>query len=88
MWDEIRMQHLADNIRQDLDLLKGFEDHLRYATDPRIIAKYQRDIERQRESLARSQQEYDEVVKIVKSVQDVVFSTSFIGQPSDDNLKP
>ena len=63
------MQHLADNIRQDYDLLKGFEDHLRYATDPRIIAKDRREIELQRESLARNQREYYEVVK---SAQDLI----------------
>ncbi len=71
MWDDIRMQQLADNIRQDLELLKSFEDDLRFATDPRIIAKDRREIERQRESLACNQQEYDE---ITKSAQDVIES--------------
>ncbi len=71
MWDDIRAQQLADNIRQDLDLLKGFEDELRYETNPRLMAKYRRDIERQQESLARNQREYDE---IMKSAQDVIES--------------
>ncbi len=68
MWDDIRAQQLADNIRQDLDLLKGYEDELRYATEPRLIAKYRREIERQRESLALNQREYDEVMKSVQGV--------------------
>ncbi len=68
MWDDIRVQQLADNIRQDLDLLKGFEDEMRYETNPRLTAKYRRDIERQRESLALNQQEYDEIMKSAQGV--------------------
>ena len=58
---ELRIQQLADNIRQDLNLLKGYEDELRYETDPRRLARYCREIERQRESLTRYKQEYDEL---------------------------
>jgi len=68
MWDEVRMQQLADNINQDLDLLKDYEDELRYETDPRMMAKYRRDIERQRESLALNQQEYDAIMKSAQGV--------------------
>ena len=62
------MQQLADNIFQDLDLLKDYEDELRYAADPRLLAKYHRDIERQRESLALNQQEYDAIMKSAQGV--------------------
>ena len=58
---ELRIQQLADNIRKDMDLLNDFEDELRYETDPRRLARYRREIERQRESLSRYQQEYDEL---------------------------
>nr|QNO48204.1 hypothetical protein PGANABGL_00018 [Methanosarcinales archaeon ANME-2c ERB4] len=58
---ERRIQQLADNIRKDMDLLKSYEDELRYETDPRRLARYRREIERQRESLSRYQQEYDEL---------------------------
>jgi hypothetical protein len=71
MWDDIRTQQLADNIRQDLDLLKGFEDEIRYETNLRIIAKYRRNIEQHRDSLAHNQREYDE---IIKNAQDVLGS--------------
>ena len=71
MWDDIRTQQLADNIRQDLDLLKSFEDEMRYESNPRIMAKYRRDIERQRDSLASNQKEYDE---IIKNAQDIIGS--------------
>lgn len=58
---ELRIQQLADNIRKDIDLLKNYEDELRYETDPRRRARYRREIERQRESLSSYQQEYDEL---------------------------
>ena len=58
---ERRIQQLADNIRKDMDLLNDYEDELRYETDPRRLASYRRDIERQHESLAHYQQEYDEL---------------------------
>jgi hypothetical protein len=68
MLTELRLQDLADNIRKDLNLLKAYEDELRYETDPRRLAMYRREIERQRESLTRSQQEYDELQKQVTGV--------------------
>nr|CBH39266.1 conserved hypothetical protein [uncultured archaeon] len=68
MLTELRLQDLADNIRQDLNLLKEYEDELRYETDPRHLARYRREIERQRESLTRYQQEYDELQKQVTGV--------------------
>ena len=83
MWDDIRVQQLADNIRQDLDLLKGYEDELRYASEPRLLAKYQREIKRQRESLARNQQEYDE---IIESAQGVIESNPVPEKELQDTL--
>ncbi len=65
MLTELRLQDLADNIRQDLNLLKEYEDELRYETDPRRLVGYRREIERQRESLTRYLQEYDELQKQV-----------------------
>jgi hypothetical protein len=65
MLTERRLQDLADNIRQDMNLLKAYEDELRYETDPRRLAGYRREIERQRESVTRYQQEYDELQKQV-----------------------
>ncbi|PXF60997.1 MAG: hypothetical protein C4B59_06520 [Candidatus Methanogaster sp.] len=58
---ELRIQQLADNIRKDMDLLNDYEDKLRYETDPRRLARYRTEIERQHESLSRYQQEYDEL---------------------------
>ena len=57
----VRLSDLADNVRQDMDLLKQYEDALRYEDDPRRRTKYRREIQRLRESAARHRQEYDEV---------------------------
>jgi chromosome segregation ATPase len=65
MLTERRLQDLADNIRQDMNLLKAYEDELRYETDPRRLERYRREIERQRESMIRYQREYDELQKQV-----------------------
>ena len=61
MLTERRIQQLADNIRKDMDLLNDYENELRYETDPRRLARYRREIERQQESLSRYQQEYGEL---------------------------
>jgi len=58
---ELRRRQLADNIRQEMALLKKYEDALRYEDDPRREARHRQDIERLRESLARSQREYEEL---------------------------
>ena len=68
MQTERRLQDLADNIRQDMNLLKAYEDELRYETDPRRLEGYRREIERQRGSLSSYQQEYDELQKQVTGV--------------------
>ncbi|MEH2459664.1 hypothetical protein [Nostoc sp.] len=57
----LRLQHLEDNIKQDQDLLKEYEDSLRYEDDPRRKAKYTREIEQLRESANRYQKEYNEL---------------------------
>jgi hypothetical protein len=55
----VRLEHLLDNIRQDLGLLKDYEDALRYEGDPRQRMKYLREIEQLRESSLRNQNEYE-----------------------------
>jgi tetratricopeptide (TPR) repeat protein len=60
---EERLNDLEDSIRQDMDLLKSYEDELRDERDPRLIEKCRRDIERQHESLTQYQQEYNELQK-------------------------
>ena len=70
MFDEIRIQQLADNIYQDLKLLKEYEDELRYTSEPRRKGKYEREIQRQRESLARNQKEYDDSLQSLQQAID------------------
>ena len=59
--DIIRLQHLTDNIHEDLSLLKDFEDALRAESHPRRQREYRREIEDMRRSVAGNQQEYDEL---------------------------
>jgi len=68
---EKRLKALGNSIHQDLDLLKWYEDKLRDEIDPRLIKKYQSDIERQHESLAHNQQEYDELCKQVQPEDEI-----------------
>ena len=58
-----RLKVLEGHIHKDMDLLKSYEGELRYETDPRLKGKYRMELERQRESLAQYQQEYDELQK-------------------------
>jgi hypothetical protein len=58
---DLRLQHLEDNIKQDQNLLKEYEDSLRYEDDPRRKAKYRRAIEQLEESANRYQKEYEEL---------------------------
>ena len=62
-----RLQDLADNIAKDMELLKKFEETLSYEDNPRRIARYHRDIERQQESVTRYQQEFDKLQQQLKS---------------------
>jgi hypothetical protein len=54
-----RLQDLTEHIAKDQNLLKEFEDALRFEDDPRRRAKYQQDVEQLRESAHRYRQEYD-----------------------------
>lgn len=58
---EKRLRDLEKNITEDQKLLKEYEDSLRYENDPRVIGKYKRESERQRESLTIYQQEFAEL---------------------------
>lgn len=58
---DLRLQHLEDNIKQDQDLLKKYEDALRYEDDPRRQTKYTKEITQLRESAKLYQKEYDEL---------------------------
>ena len=66
---EKRLKALEDSICKDLDLLKKYEDELRYETDPSLVEKYRRKIEQLRGSLVHNQQEHDELKKQVTPVE-------------------
>src|SRR5690606_33899207 len=54
---ETRLQQLQDNIQQDLELLKDYEDALRYEDDPRRLARYRRAIAELKTSAANYKEE-------------------------------
>jgi len=56
-----RLRDLQDNIIQDQELLKKYEEALSDEDNPRTLRKYQREIKRQRESIANYEQEYKEL---------------------------
>lgn len=56
-----RLKDLENHIASDQELLNDFEEELRYATNPRVIGSYRREIKRQQESLAKYEQELAEL---------------------------
>ncbi|MBD2526797.1 hypothetical protein [Nostoc sp. FACHB-133] len=56
-----RLKDLENHIASDQELLNDFEEELRYATNPRVIGSYRREIKRQQESLAKYEQELVEL---------------------------
>ena len=56
-----RLEALKDNITKDLELLKEFEDSLRYTDNPRHKVEYPQAIEKIQESLNHHRQEYAEL---------------------------
>ena len=65
-FDQKRSQNLADNLAEDLELLKEFEDELRYETNPRRRGKYRKEIERQQQAIATYKQEYADLQNLLK----------------------
>lgn len=73
-----RLNDLDDNIKQDLELLKDYQDELRYTNDPRTKARYRREIVRQEESVTRYKHEYTKL-------EQELFSTSSTQMQEVDN---
>jgi len=61
--DRIRLEDIEENIKQDLQLLKEYEEELRFATDPRRLGNIRRNIQRQHESVRGYRQKYEELNK-------------------------
>lgn len=57
MFFEFRIKQLEDNIKQDMKMPEEYEYELRYATEPHILVKHGREVERRNESLIQYQQE-------------------------------
>lgn len=64
-WSELdsrRLEDLKDNVRQNRELLKAYEDELLVATDLRDQARYRREIARLKSSTEAYQKEYNELL--------------------------
>jgi len=61
--DRIRLEDIEEHIKQDLKLLKEYEEELRFETDPRRLSDIRRNIQRQHESVRQYRQEYEELNK-------------------------
>ena len=67
--DRIRLQDIEDHIKQDLKLLKQYEEELRYEINPRQLGGIRRNIQRQRESVRKYRQQYEKLNKKGISLQ-------------------
>ena len=62
VWEQ-RLQDLEKNLTRGLDLLKEYEEVLEYEDDPRKIAKYNREIQRQKKTIAGYELQYKELAQ-------------------------
>jgi hypothetical protein len=61
-----RLIDLEDHVKQDLELLKKYEDALRYEDDPRRSTRYQNEINKLKTSSDRYSREYQELQPLLK----------------------
>ena len=66
---EQRIKALADSMKQDMDLIKEYEDALRRADDPRKRLNCRWNIDELRKSVEQHQQEYNALTKETKDRQ-------------------
>ena len=78
-WINQRLNDLENNIQRDLELLNDFEEELSYEKNPRIKAGYRKEIERQQESIAKYQREYDDLKEQLKNDQESSTQVKKIG---------
>lgn len=74
-FDVARLEQLADHVRQDDELLKSYEDALRYESDPRRKLGYEREIRQLRQTVAERRQEL-EVLQVASGVVPAIPSPS------------
>ncbi|MGK7895483.1 MAG: hypothetical protein AB4372_18170 [Xenococcus sp. (in: cyanobacteria)] len=87
-FDQQRLKDLGDNLAKEQDLLKQFEDSLRYESDPRIKARYQKDIERQKQAINQYQKEYQELKDKLLGNSPSQINNVSKGNPSDNTNNP
>lgn len=83
-----RLNDLEDHIKQDLEILKEYENELRVEIDPRLKNKHRREIERQKESLARNKKEYEDLQKSKVSPEQMQGITHLLKQKTTKENEP
>ena len=63
-----RIKDIEDSLTKEQDLLKQFEDALRYASNPRKQSGYLEDIERQRKVISKYQDEYSQLIALKSTI--------------------
>ncbi len=75
-FDRKRLQDLADNISQEQELLKEYEDSLRNETDPRRRKQYEQDIKLLHQSINKYKQEYFQLKESINRLQRIAGNQS------------
>ena len=75
-FDQKRLQDLRDNIEKDQELLKEYEDSLRYETEPRRKKQYEQDIERLHQSITKYKREYTQLKERINRIARISGYTS------------
>jgi hypothetical protein len=70
-----RLLDLDDNVKQNLELLKEYEDALRYEDDPLRITKYKKKAEKIKESSSIFEQEYQELQLLLNQQSSIELTT-------------
>ena len=68
-WINQRLKDLENNIELHLKLLKDFEKELSVEKHPVTRTNYEMGIEREKESIAKYQKEYNELKKLLNDSQ-------------------
>lgn len=78
-WINQRLKDLENHIQEDLKLLKAYEDKLRDENDPRMEARCEKEIQRQKESITNYRKEYEELQIEVNNDQESSIQINDIG---------
>ena len=86
--DRLRMKQLEDNMLQDLEMLKAFEDEIRYESDPGKRIQYNKRIDHFRISFNKNQQELNTLETRIKMLCNHPQDEQFESSLGNEIMKP